>query len=119
MYYNMAIGERIKHLRTVAGLTQTGLAERVGLTYVQVGRYETGKSSPSSEVLQKLAAVLETTSDFLMNGDQGDAVSAQFSDKDLLKQFKAVEQLSSEDKNVVKTLIDALITKRQVQALAN
>ena len=115
----MAIGERIKQLRTIAGLTQSELAEKVGLTYVQIGRYETGKSNPSSKVLQKLASTLETSADFLMSGDQGEAVSAQFTDKDLLKQFKAVELLSTEDKNVVKTLIDALITKRQVQALAN
>lgn len=115
----MAIGERIKQLRAVAGLTQTELAEKVGLTYVQVGRYETGKSKPSSEVLQKLAVALETSTDFLMNGDQSEAISAQFTDKDLLKQFKAVQLLSPEDKNVVKTLIDALITKRQLQSLAN
>lgn len=119
MYYNMAIAERIKQLRTAVGFTQTELADKIGLTYVQIGRYETGNSSPSFEVLQKLASVFETTSDFLMNGSQDDAVSAQFSEKDLLKQFKAVELLSSEDKNVVKTLIDALITKRQVQALAS
>ena len=115
----MAIGERIKQLRTIAGLTQSELAEKVGLTYVQIGRYKTGKSNPSSKVLQKLATTLEASADFLMSGDQSEAVSAQFTDKDLLKKFKAVELLSTEDKNVVKTLIDALITKRQVQALAN
>lgn len=115
----MAIGERIKQLRVRANLTQTELAEKVGLTYIQIGRYETGKSNPSSDVLQKLAAVLEISADFLMNGDQSEALSAQFTDKDLLKQFKAVQLLSPEDKNVVKTLIDALITKRQLQTLAN
>lgn len=114
----MTIGERIKQLRLAAGLTQTELAEKVGLTYIQVGRYETEKSHPSSEVLQKLASTFETTSDFLMKGSQDEIVSAQLMDKDLLKQFRAVELLSSEDKNVVKILIDALITKRQVQALA-
>lgn len=115
----MAIGDRIKQLRVMANLTQTELAEKVGLTYVQIGRYETGKSNPSSDVLQKLAAVLETSADFLMNGDHSEALSAQFTDKDLLKQFKAVQLLSPEDKAVVKTLIDALITKRQLQNLAN
>jgi transcriptional regulator with XRE-family HTH domain len=34
------VGKRIKELRTRAGLTQSGLADKVGLTYVQIGRYE-------------------------------------------------------------------------------
>ena len=63
------IGERIKDLRTGHKLTQTDLSKLVGLSYIQVGRYETGKSRPSSEILQKLAEALDTTTDFLMNGN--------------------------------------------------
>ncbi|VXD14804.1 hypothetical protein [Marinoscillum sp. 108] len=53
-----------------------------------------------------------------MNGSQDEVVSAQLTDKELLKQFKAVEQLDAEDKHLVKTFIDAFLTKRQVQKLA-
>ena len=38
------------------------------LTYIQIGRYETQKSAPSSDLLQKLAAVFGFTADFLMIG---------------------------------------------------
>ncbi|HEX2921870.1 MAG TPA: helix-turn-helix transcriptional regulator [Bacteroidales bacterium] len=62
-YKNMGISERIKELRTGKKLTQSDLAAEVGLTYVQIGRYETGKSSPSADMLQKLAAALDTTTD--------------------------------------------------------
>ncbi|WP_202866516.1 helix-turn-helix domain-containing protein, partial [Flavobacterium cupreum] len=41
------ISERIKQLRTENNLTQSELAEKVGLTYVQIGRYEKGKSNLS------------------------------------------------------------------------
>ncbi len=114
----MSVGERIKELRTLKKMTQSDLAKAVGLTYIQVGRYETQKSNPSSDVLQKLANALDTTTDFLMNGSQDEVVSAQLTDKELLKQFKAVEQLDAEDKHLVKTFIDAFLTKRQVQKLA-
>lgn len=114
----MGVGERIKELRTLKKLTQSDLAKAVGLTYIQVGRYETQKSNPSSDVLQKLANALDTTTDYLMNGSQDEVVSAQLTDKELLKQFKAVEQLDAEDKHLVKTFIDAFLTKRQVQKLA-
>ena len=76
------------------------------------------KSSPSSDVLQKLAQALDTTTDFLMMGSQDEVISAQFADKELLKQFKQVELLSPEDKHLVKTFINAFLTKRHIQELA-
>ena len=114
----MNIGERIKELRTTKGFTQSQLADLVGLSYIQVGRYETQKSTPSSDVLQKLASALGTTTDFLMQGSHDDVVSAQLKDRELLEQFKQVEQLNEEDKHLVKTFIDAFLTKRQIQKLA-
>ena len=113
----MGISERIKELRTGKKLTQSDLATEVGLTYVQIGRYETGKSSPSAEVLQKLAAALDTTTDYLMNGSNDEVVSAQLTDKELLSQFREVEKLDQEDKYLIKTFIDAFLTKRKIQKL--
>lgn len=52
-----------------------------------------------------------------MNGGT-EQVQAQLSDKELLKQFKEVEQLSEKDKSIVKELIDAFITKKKIQQLA-
>lgn len=115
----MNIGERIKELRTSKKMTQTDLAKAVGLSYIQIGRYETQKSTPSSDVLQKLANVLDTTTDFLMLGSRDEIISAQLSDKELLKQFKLVEKLNPEDKHLIKTFIDAFLTKRQIQQLAS
>lgn len=115
----MGISERIRELRTAKKLTQSDLAKAVGLTYIQIGRYETAKSAPSSDVLNKLADTLGTTTDFLMNGSDDDVVSAQLTDKELLNQFKEVEKLNQEDKHLVKTFIDAFLTKRHIQKLAN
>jgi transcriptional regulator with XRE-family HTH domain len=114
----MTVGERIKEQRTQKKLTQTELAKLVGLTYIQIGRYETGKSNPSADVLNRLAQALDTTTDFLMKGTEDEVVAAQLSDKELLKQFRQVEQLNAEDKNLVKVFIDAFLTKRQLQQLA-
>ena len=55
--------------------------------------------------------------DFLMMGSQDEMVSAQLADKELLKQFREVELLSPEDKHLVKTFIDAFITKKHNQQL--
>jgi len=114
----MSIRDRIKELRTARKLTQSELAQMVGLSYIQIGRYETGKSAPSADVLNKLADALGTTNDFLMNGSDNDIVAAQLTDKELLNQFKQVEKLGQEDKHLIKTFIDAFLTKRQIQKLA-
>jgi transcriptional regulator with XRE-family HTH domain len=114
----MTAGERIKELRNQKKLTQDKLAKLVGISYIQVGRYETNKSNPSSDVLQRLATALDTTTDYIMKGTEDDAVAAQLTDRELLKQFKQVEQLNPDDKNLIKTFIDAFLTKRQLQQLA-
>jgi transcriptional regulator with XRE-family HTH domain len=115
----MSIGTRIKELRTQKRLKQTELGAIVGLTYVQIGRYELGKAEPSSNMLSKLAKALDTTADYLVNDGENDAaVTAQLTDRELLKQFKEVELFSPEDKHLVKTFIDAFITKRHIQELA-
>ncbi len=112
-----SVSERIKQLRTDNNLTQSELAEKVGLTYVQIGRYEKSKSNPSSDVLQKLAFTLGTSTDYLINGKTGQ-VEAQLTDKELIKQFQEVEKLNSDEKHLVKTFLDAFITKKKIQQLA-
>lgn len=114
----MTIGERIKTLRTGKKMTQQQLADQVALTYIQIGRYETQKSNPSSDVLQRLAQALDTTTDYLMSGSQDEVATAQLADKELLNQFREVEKLNPEDKHLIKTFLDAFITKRHVQKLA-
>lgn len=114
----MHVGERIKELRTKAGLTQSDLAILVEMTYIQIGRYETKKANPSSDVLQKIAQALNTTTDYLMNGSTDEMANSQLQDKELLNLFRSVEQLGNEDKQMIKTFLDALVTKRKVQAMA-
>jgi len=112
-----SVNERIKQLRIDNNLTQSELAEKVGLTYVQIGRYEKGKSNPSADVLQKLAIALNTSTDYLMNGES-EQVQAQLIDKELIRQFQEIQKLNADEKHLVKTFLDAFITKKKVQQLA-
>jgi transcriptional regulator with XRE-family HTH domain len=114
----MTIGDRIKVLRKEQKLTQSDLAAKVDLSYIQIGRYEQQKSKPSSDVVRKLADALGTTADFLMNGDSQTVAAGKIIDRDLLELFAAVEQLDTSDQTMIKTFIDALVTKRRVQELA-
>jgi transcriptional regulator with XRE-family HTH domain len=112
------LGQRIIELRKKKNLSQTDLAQMVGLSYAQIGRYETKGSQPPAEALKKIAEALDTTVDYLVNGDTDEKAKSALKDSELLQQFRAVEQMDDDDRNTIKKLIDAFITKRKIQQLA-
>lgn len=60
-------GRRLKQVRELRGQTQAELAERAGLTPVQISHFETGvKPRGSAITLVKLADALSVSIDFLL-----------------------------------------------------
>ena len=82
-----------------------------------LGRFERGASRPSGDTLKRLSDALDVTSDYLLEVAADDAARAKLADRELLQQFQAVERLPDEDKHVIKTLLDAFLTKRHMQTL--
>src|ERR671930_1357683 len=61
------LGERVRQLRVAAGLTQTDLAgDRFSKEYVS--QIERGKTRPTRETIEWLAAKLGVDASFLQNG---------------------------------------------------
>ncbi|GAA4277924.1 hypothetical protein GCM10022259_26480 [Aquimarina mytili] len=56
--------------------------------------------------------------DYIVNGSLEQKAQDALGDAELLSQFKEVEQMDEDDRGTVKKLIDAFITKRKVQKLA-
>lgn len=110
--------QRLRDLRKQKDLSQTELGQLASLHYTHIGRFERGTSRPSGDTLKRLADALGVTSDYLLDGATDEAAKARCEDRELLKQFQEVEHLSAEDKNVVKKLLDAFLTKKHLQALA-
>lgn len=109
--------ERLRALRKARNLSQTQLGEKAGLHYTHIGRFERGTSRPGGDTLKRLADALDTTSDYLLQGASDEAAAARVTDRELLRQFQAVEHLPDADKQVVKTLLDAFLTKRQIESI--
>jgi transcriptional regulator with XRE-family HTH domain len=114
----MGFNERLKKARLTKGFSKSDLAREIGVHYSQIGRYEEKGAQPSADVLGKLANALEVSSDFLMNGTSEDLAGSSLTDKELLNQFKIIEKLPEQDKNVVKVFLDAFITKGKLKQLA-
>lgn len=60
---------QIKALREAAGLSQRELGARIGVSGPAVAQWETGENRPSLTNLEKLADVLETTTDAILGRD--------------------------------------------------
>lgn len=63
------IGDRMLKARTVAGLTQTELADYLGMSRVSLSRYETGHNRPPLTVLRLWALRCGVPLDWLRYGD--------------------------------------------------
>jgi len=60
------MGERIRRLRTAAGMTQESLARAVNKTTGTVGKWERDVDTPSIASLRSLAQVLKRTADYII-----------------------------------------------------
>jgi transcriptional regulator with XRE-family HTH domain len=70
---DVEIGRKIRALRLERGLSQSGLADGIGLTFQQVQKYEKGTNRVSAGRLQRIADILNTPVTFFYGslGAQG------------------------------------------------
>ena len=59
-------GNKLRQLRTEAGMTQTDLAKRLNITKSVVSYYELSERTPSPDVLIQLADIFHVTTDYLL-----------------------------------------------------
>lgn len=62
------LGARISALRRDAGMSQSELARRLGVSSSAVGMYEQGRREPSAERLVKIARLFSVSTDYLLTG---------------------------------------------------
>lgn len=114
----MNFADRLKKLRMDKGLSKIELGKLSGIHHAQIGRYENKGAHPSADVLAKIANALDVSAEYLLNGTKDNLAENTLTDKELLSQFKVVEQMNDDDKNTVKKVVDALITKSKIKLLA-
>lgn len=68
MMHMQRMGERIGILRQEKGMTQSVLAERLGITPQAISKWERGMSFPDLSRLEELAKMLEVSVDYLLTG---------------------------------------------------
>lgn len=74
--------QRIKDLRKLQGLTQTELADKLGVSLSSVAMWETGKRTPGFKTLNDLSELFDKSIDYIL-GTSDDDRSVKLSDKQI------------------------------------
>ena len=85
--------DKLKVLRNNKGLTQSELAQHLGVTQQAVGRWEKGLTSPDYETLKLLASFFNVSTDYLLGRE---STTGTNDDIDGLSQF-LLENLFKDD----------------------
>lgn len=67
------VGKRIRHRRWLVGMTQQQLAERVGIKFQQIQKYETGANRVSASRLWDIADALDVPVSFFFEGIESES----------------------------------------------
>jgi transcriptional regulator with XRE-family HTH domain len=79
----MTLGEKLKALRTSAGLTQKQLAEKVGVSDKSLGYYETNERTPRKNTIASISEYFNVPAEFLTQESEDDFEKlAQYADRE-------------------------------------
>lgn len=73
---NCKIGDKIKALRQQQRMTQQNLADRLGVSFQSVSRWENGITYPDIELLPSIARLFSVSVDYLLGDDDGEKIKS-------------------------------------------
>ena len=105
---------KIKEARTIAGLSQKELAERMGIHAATLSGYESGAHDPKSDGLMKIADICKVSVDFLLDREKEKTVTYESDDLDELDMefVELLKQLSDKEKLMILAQMKALVQLR-------
>ncbi|HUN01079.1 MAG TPA: helix-turn-helix transcriptional regulator [Halothiobacillus sp.] len=105
-----AVGDRIRTLRLQKGYTQSELSTSIDLSANACSQWEGGYAMPKIEHLEQLARVLDTTTEWLMTGDNPDELDKihTTAERDVVK---LIRQIPSSQHDLARQLLSTLIPK--------
>lgn len=94
---------RLEELLKAQRMTQKELAEKSGVTEAAISHYLKGDRTPRSSVLSRIAIVLNTTSDYLMEGIPKNYIDEIGYAKRLIA--RNVDQMSNAEKKEILSIL--------------
>lgn len=110
----MTFNLRLKQLRQRHKLTQSELAEILGLKPTAISNYESKRNEPSFDKLIALSNYFDVSCDYLLGiSDAYLPVGGEVLDKDIVDFFNLYQQLSPESASELKSYVEYLIYKQE------
>jgi transcriptional regulator with XRE-family HTH domain len=103
---------RLRQLRAAHNISQKELAQKLHMGLKTLMFYEQAKMAPSIEAAAKLARFFGVSVDSLIYPDPA---MDQLKDRELLEYLLKADELTHQDKSLIKEMIDALLTRQQLR----
>lgn len=111
-----SLPERLKELRDARGLTQTRVAELLGVGLRVYHRWESGHAMPHFDTVVKLADVLGVSLDELAGRKEANG-EARIHNHELHQLYQRADQLSDEEQRALIVLLDSLMKRSQIDKI--
>jgi transcriptional regulator with XRE-family HTH domain len=96
----VTIGARIKELRIRRGLTQDQISAKLNMNRANFSHYERDTAVPPSEMLGKIADILNTSTDYLLGRD--------LVDDQVRTLARDIQDLTIGDQDLLKAMINTM-----------
>ena len=104
---DIAVGDRIRQLRKARGITQTELANAIGLTFQQVQKYEKARNRISASKLAQIATIFDVDVAELFRAPVNDDEGSSGDDVNQLLSY--VNEMPVEVRRHFKDLLGAIV----------
>jgi len=109
---DVAVGERIRQLRKERRITQTELADAIGLTFQQIQKYEKARNRISASKLVQIAEIFEVNIAELFSPPEH-CLATELDREDELEQLlSCVEEMDMEVRQHFMGLVSAIANNR-------
>ena len=105
--------QRLRQLRMARKLTQTRVAELLGVSPRVYTRWENGDATPLFGTVVKIADILDVSLDELAGRKETNG-EANIHNPELHRLYKKVDQLSDEDQKALVIVLDSLVKRSRV-----
>jgi len=103
------VGRRVKTRRVLRGMSQTNLADQLGLTFQQLQKYESGANRVSASRLWEIAQILDVPVAWFFEGLEGaDEAVDDSADAEAMKFALTVQSLPTNIRKQVQATLHAM-----------
>ncbi len=112
----MSLGARLRTLRHCRRISQTEVAQYIGITRSAYSHYESNNRQPVYETIIKLAAFFNVSVDYLLVGEDPQAVKEPSEEQDLNEILYLLKRMDGEMKKRSIHMINALVKESLLNA---